>query len=240
MNCKLLFYLFLGNKKSKMSNWFIPSNGVGELYLDVSDMQWYLHESSCYNIDKEIPFMKLLLDMASLRMRYYLQLNGNRLLLPQAILNLRYTSTMLTKSFIKIKSLSEVFFCTGDIQNLNYCMKVCSQFLNNEPFDFFLSGYWEIELSCWDVKRELDKFIVQLEKIFQTLFSLTPKNPKFRKNLNETKLLFKQDLIKQFTKFIFKDGKYSSGIYGMIEGIYLERMQYKYFFERIFERNFNN
>ena len=119
-------------------------------------------------------------------------------------------------------------------------MKVYSQFLNNEPLDFFVSGYWEIELACWDMKSELDKFIDELEKIFQTLFSLIPKNSKFRKNLNKTKLLFKQDLIKQFTKFIFKDGKYSSGIYGMIEGIFLERMQYKYFFERIFERNFNN
>ena len=77
MNCKLLFYLFLGNQKSKMSNQFVPSNGVDELYLDVSDMHWYLYESSCYNINKEIPLMKLLLDMASLRMRHYSQLHGN-------------------------------------------------------------------------------------------------------------------------------------------------------------------
>ena len=54
--------------------------------------------------------MKLLLDMASLRMRYYTQLNGNRLLLPQMVLNLTCTSSMLIKSFIKIKSLSEDFF----------------------------------------------------------------------------------------------------------------------------------
>ena len=208
MNCKLLFYLFSGNKKSKMSNRFISSNGVGELYLDVSDMHWYLYESSCYNIDKKIPFTKLLLDMASLRMRYYSQLNGNRPLLPQAMLNLRYTSAILTKSFIKIKSLSEDFFCTGEI--LNYCMKVYSQFLNNEPLDFFVSGYWKIELACQDMKSELDKFIDELEKMFQILFSLIPKNSKFRKNLNKAKLLFKQDLIKQCTKFIFKDGKYSS------------------------------
>ena len=122
-------------------------------------MHWHLHESSCYNIDKEIPFLKLLLDMASLRMRYYSQLNGNRLLLPQAILNLGYNSAMLTKSFIKIKSLSEDFFCTGNIQTLNYCMKVYSQFLNNEPLDFLISGHWEIELACQNMKRELDKFI---------------------------------------------------------------------------------
>ena len=219
-----------------MRNWFAPTNGVGELYLDVSDMHWYLHESSCYNIDKEIPFLKLLLDMASLRMRYYSQLNGNRLLLPQAILNLGYNSAMLTKSFIKIKSLSEDFFCTGNIQTLNYCMKVYSQFLNNEPLDFLISGHWEIELACQNMKRELDKFIDELEKIFQTLFSLIPKKSKFKKNLNKTKLLFKQDLIKQFTKFIFQHGKYSSGIYGKLEGIFLEKMQYKHFFERIFLR----
>ena len=186
-----------------MSNRFIPSNGVGELYLDVSDMHWYLYESSCYTIDKEIPFMKLLLDMASLRMRYYSQLNGNRLLLPQAILNLGYNSAMLTKSFIKIKSLSEDFFCTGNIQTLNYCMKVYSQFLNNEPLDFLISGHWEIELACQNMKRELDKFIDELEKIFQTLFSLIPKNSKFRKNLNKTKLLFKARLDKTIHKIYF-------------------------------------
>ena len=220
MNCKLLFYLFLGNKKSKMSNRFIPSNCVGELYLDVSDMHWYLYESFCYNVDKEISFTKLLLDMVSLRMRYYSQLNGSRLLLPQAILNLGYTCAMLTKSFIKIKSLSEDFFCTCDIQTLNYCVKVYSQFLNNKPLDFFISGYWEIELACRDMKSKLDKFIDELGKIFQTLFSLISKNSKFRKSLNKTKLLFKQDLIKQFTRFIFKDSKYSSGIYGRTEGIF--------------------
>ena len=148
-----------------MNNRFIPSNGVGELYLDVSDMHWYLYESSCYNIDKEIPFMKLLLDMASLRMRYYSELNGNF-----------------------------------------------------------------IELACQDMKSELDKFIDELEKIFQTLFSLIPKNSKFRKNVNKTKLLFKPDLIKQITKFIFKDGKYSSGIYGMIEGIFLRKNTIQIFF----------
>ena len=39
-----------------MNHRLISSNGIGELYLDVSDMRWYLYESSCYNIDKEIPY----------------------------------------------------------------------------------------------------------------------------------------------------------------------------------------
>ena len=126
-----------------MSYRFIPSNGVGELYLGVSDMHWYLRESSSLNIDKEMPFLKLLLDIASLRMRYYTQLNGNRLLLPQAIRNLVYTSAMLTKSFIKITNLSKDVFCRGDIETLDYCMEVYSQFLNKEPLVFFISGCWE-------------------------------------------------------------------------------------------------
>ena len=45
---------------------FIPSNGISELYLDVFHMHWYYYESTLFNTDKEIPFMKLLLDMASL------------------------------------------------------------------------------------------------------------------------------------------------------------------------------
>ena len=110
---------------------------------------------------------------------------------------------MLTKSFIKTKSLSEDFLCTGDIQTINYCLKVYSQFLNNEPLDFFVSGYWEIELVCRNMKSELDKFIDELEKIFQTLFSLIPKNSKFRKNLNKTKLLFKARLDKTIHKIYF-------------------------------------
>ena len=51
-------------------------------------------------------------------------------------------------------------------------MKVYRQFLNNELLDFFISGHWEIELACQNMKRKLDKFIDKLEKIFQTLFSL--------------------------------------------------------------------
>ena len=90
------------------------------------------------------------------------------------------------------------------------------------------------------MKRELDRFLDQLEKLFQTFFTVIAKKLKILKQLNKTKLLSKQDLIKQFTKFIFEDGKYSSGIYGIIEGIFLERMQYKYFFESIFERIFDN
>ena len=58
------------------------------------------------------------------------------------------------------------------------------------------------------MKQELDRFLDQLEKLFQTFFTVIPKNWKFKEKLNKTKLLFKQDLIKQFIKFIFEDGNF--------------------------------
>ena len=66
---------------------FIPSHGVGEMYLDVSDMFWYYYEYTL-NIDKEIPFMKLLLDMSSLCMRYYTRLHGSAVGMSQVILDI--------------------------------------------------------------------------------------------------------------------------------------------------------
>ena len=79
------------------------------------------------------------------------------------------------------------------------------------------------------MKQELDRFLDQLEKLFQTFFTVIPKNWKFKEKLNKTKLLFKQDLIKQFIKFIFEDGNYFSGTYDIIEKKFLEQMKYKSF-----------
>ena len=195
-------------------------------------MHWYYYESTLFNIDNKIPFIKLLLDMASLRMRYYHRLNGNPLLVSQTIIDIGHTSAILVETFIKIKALSEDLFCTGDIETVDYCMEVYRQFLNNKPLDFFISGNWEIQLALQNIKRELFRFSEGLERLFILFYSLFPKKSKFRKNLNDTKLLFKKDLIKQFKKFIITDGKYSSGIFGKIQGIFLERMRYKYFFDK--------
>ena len=117
---------------------FIPSHGIGELYLDVGNKYWYLQNSSLFNFQKEIPFFKLILDMASLRMRYYLRLNGNCLFVPQTLLDIGRISTYLFKSFITIKSLTEDLFCTGDNETLDYCMEVHRQFVSREPLYFFI------------------------------------------------------------------------------------------------------
>ena len=106
---------------------FIPSNGIGEIYLDVGDMYWYRHNSTKFSHLKEIPSFNLLLDMASLRMRYYAQLNGSRLFVPQTLKDIGHISRYFIKSFITIKSSSKDLFSTGDIQTLDYCMEVYRQ-----------------------------------------------------------------------------------------------------------------
>ena len=117
-------------------------------------------------------------------------------------------------------------FCTGDIKTVDYSMEVYRQFLNNELLDSFISGRWEIELALQNIKSELFRFSGSLERLFILYYSLFPKKSKLRKNLHDTEQLFKKDLIKQFKKFIITDGKYSSGIFGKIKGIFLERMAY--------------
>ena len=130
--------------------------------------------------------MKLLLDMASRWMRYYLHLNGNGLLVPQTIIDIGHTSAILVKTFITIKSLSEDLFCTGDIETVDYCMEVYRQYLNKEPLDFFTSGRWEIELALQKMESELFKFSKLLERLFTLFYSLFPKKTKFRKDLDDT------------------------------------------------------
>ena len=87
-------------------------------------MHWYMHNSSLFNFQNEIP------------MRYYLRLNGNRIFVPQTLLDVGRISTYLFKGFITIKSLTEDLFCTGDIETLGYCMEVYRQFVSCEPLAF--------------------------------------------------------------------------------------------------------
>ena len=202
---------------------FIPSNGIGEIYLDLTAMYWYYYESSTFNIDKEIPLLKLLLDMASLRVRYYLNINRSQIGTPQIILNIGKHSAKLIRSFIRIKDLSEDMFSTGHIVTVDYCMEVYRQFINREPFDFFIAATWGIRETLNKIHQELKTFLNKSEQLFRLFYSLLPKNSKLREKLNDTEEMFKEDLKKQFAKFIITDGKYSSGICTN-KGVFLERM----------------
>ena len=72
-------------------------------------MYWYMYESSFYNLKKEIPFFKLLLDLVSLYMRCRMQLNVQETDIYCRILmiDFRKKSTYLLQNFMKIESLSE-------------------------------------------------------------------------------------------------------------------------------------
>ena len=107
-----------------MNSLFILSNGIGEIRLDSRDLYWYMLNSSYFNINKEIPFFKLLIEMASLRMRYFQRINANRIFLPQIIMDLGYATIYFILGFKKLKQLSKDLFATGDIETLGYCLEV--------------------------------------------------------------------------------------------------------------------
>ena len=189
---------------------FIPSHGIGEIRFDVRHLYWYMLSSSYFNIDKEIPFFKLLVDMASLRMRYYQRISANRLSLLQIIVNLGHATTCFMLGFNKLKELSTDLFVTGDIETLDYYLEVYRQHLNHEKLDFFIAGKWELRETLQTIERVLFNLELNLSRLFTIMYSPFPKNSKFRKDLEKTEELLKNDLITQLKKFIRKDGKYST------------------------------
>ena len=166
-----------------MNRVFIPSHGIGEVYIGLSGTYWYMYDSSFCNLKKEIPFFKLLLDIGSLYMRCHLQLNVKETDIFRHILmdDFRKKKTFLLQSFIKIESLSEDLFCTGDIETLDYCMEVYRQFINNETLDFFIEQSDEIKSALHKLRDELDKFAHYLNDLLTTLFFFLPQ--KYRRDL---------------------------------------------------------
>ena len=201
-----------------------PSGGVGEIYLDVFGMYWYYYESSQFNIGNEIPFLKVILDLASLRMRYYRGINRSKIEIPQIIKDIGKHSPELVRSFIKIKSLSEDLFSTGDIVTVHYCIEVYRHFINKEPFDLFIYGAQEIRGTFYKLQIELENFLQKTERLFILFFRLLPLNSSFKKNPNGTHKKFIDNLKEQFDKFIILDGKYSSGQFTNMDVIFSERM----------------
>ena len=82
---------------------FIPSHGLGEIYLNIEDNRWYGHNSSCFDYQKEIPFFKLLHDMANLHMRYYLRINNNALFFQKRYLILVQLVHICLRALLKLE-----------------------------------------------------------------------------------------------------------------------------------------
>ena len=54
-----------------MDHRFIPSHGIGEVFINGN--YWEMFNSSFHNLKKDIPFFKLLLELGSLNMRVIIQ-----------------------------------------------------------------------------------------------------------------------------------------------------------------------
>ena len=166
---------------------YIPSGGVGEIYLNLIDMYWYAFESSTFIEDKEIPFIKLVYDVATIHMRYY----RNQTILersedmPKIIIKIGKTSAKLIRSFNRIKRLSDDLFCTGDIQTIDYCLEVYRQFLSNEEFDPFLWNAWEIKTTLIRLQPELENFVRKTEIFFRQIMKLLKLNSYFKTNSSD-------------------------------------------------------
>ena len=145
--------------------------------------------SSYLNINKEILFSKLLIDMASLRMRYFQRIKATRIFLPQTIMDLGHATTYFILGFNKLKELSKDLFATGDIETLDYCLEVYRQHLNHEKLDFLLLIN-ENKRLLKTIERTLLNLEFNLNKIFSFIYTLFPKNSKFRKDLQKTEELF--------------------------------------------------
>ena len=92
------------------------------------------------------------------------------------MIDFRKESTYLLRSFMKIESLSEDWFCTGDIETSNYCMEVYQQFVNNEKLDFFIEQSEEIKLALHKLRDELNNFAYYLNDLLTTIFFFSHKN----------------------------------------------------------------
>ena len=194
-----------------MNGVFIPSRGIGEVYIDVFDMGWRMLSSSFSNFRKNIPFFKLLLDMGSLMMRCYIRLNQRETDAYNIILleNFKEKTTYLMRSYKKIESLSGKLIVTGDIEAYNHYMKVFDQYVQNGKRNFHDCG--EMNFTSVNLKDELNKFSFYLDDLLTTLFFFLPK--KFRKNIfavddyqenmNKIKPQFKIQIMKELGSVIF-------------------------------------
>ena len=119
---------------------FILFGGIGEIEFDVRRKDWYKCNSAEFNENKIIPFIKLLIDLVGAVAKYYRNQTriGRYKNYPQLAKDILKTATRLSRSFIKIKNVSNNMFSTGDIQRIVYCLEVYRQYTSGEAFDPFL------------------------------------------------------------------------------------------------------
>ena len=139
-----------------MTHAFIPSHGIGEVFINVTDTYWEMHNSSFNNLKKEIPFFKLLLELGSLKIRVIIQEFNQEMDIYRKplITDFKKKTTYLFMSFTKIEDLCDDLYSTGHIEIASQCMDVFRKCINNELSDFFFDVY----AACEEIKEALEKF----------------------------------------------------------------------------------
>ena len=172
----ILIY-FIGKRKVKkrMNSVFIPSHGIGEVYIDVFDLRWRMLSSSFYNFRKNVSFFKLLLGMGSLMMRCYLRFDARETDAYNIIFlnDFREKTGYLMRSYKKIGSLSENLVAPSDIKAYNHYMKVFDQYVQNGKRNFHDCG--GMNFTSVNLKDELNKFSFYLDDLLTTLFFFSQK-----------------------------------------------------------------
>ena len=79
------------------------------------------------------------------------------------------TATRLSRSFIKIKKLTDYMLSTGNIQTIDYCLEVYRQYTIGEAVHYFLWNAWEIERTLCLFQLELLKFAKDTIKFFRQI-----------------------------------------------------------------------
>lgn len=106
---------------------------------------------------------------------------------------------------MKIESLSEDFFCTGDIDTNNYCLEVFEQYVQKQKLDFFL----EESIEIWEILKllviEFKKFEKLLQKLMQIIFLFIPRNTREEKKIKTFKKKFIKEIKMELKKVINSD-----------------------------------
>ena len=143
-----------------MNSVFIPSYGIGEVYIDVLDLRWHMLKFTFYNFRKNIPFFNLLLDMGSFMMRCFIRLNAREADAYNIILlnDFKEKTAYLMRSYKKIESLSQNLEAPSDIKAYNHHMKVFDQYVQNGKRNFHNCG--EMNFTSVNLKDELNKVLL--------------------------------------------------------------------------------
>ena len=106
---------------------------------------------------------------------------------------------------MKIESLSEDLFCTGDIDTNNYCLEVFEQYVQKQKLDFFL----EESIEIWEILKllviEFKKFEKLLQKLMQIMFLFIPRNTREEKKIKTFKKNFIKEIKMELKKVINSD-----------------------------------